>query len=210
MSARSTNEGANDEILVLLVDDNVQHLNLLATTLTSPRYRILTATSGKKALDLAANKSFAAAILDVRMPIMDGFETARQMPIMETSRSTPIQFLTGQVSDRTQEFEGYEVVCDDGLEHAWSEGDRRRTSTARRLSGRPAHDHDRLPRVRDPAATRSRWRLESSDQPLHGPGPSSGSSIRGTHSGSRRVGGTNPVSRKARKTERAGGARQPG
>ena len=77
----------NDEILasddpavrssVLLVDDNADNLLALSAVLDRLKLRLVQATSGARALALAAEQEFAVIILDVQMPVLDGFETAR-------------------------------------------------------------------------------------------------------------------------------------
>src|SRR6185503_16890071 len=70
---------------------------------------LLTAASGEEALRHALKNDFAVILLDVRMPGIDGFETARLIRNRERSRLTPIIFLTAAADEMTSMFRGYEV-----------------------------------------------------------------------------------------------------
>ena len=83
-----------DPISILLVDDTPQNLVTLEAILDEPGLRIVTARSAREALRWLLREEFAAILLDVNMPDMDGFEAAsliRQRPL---SAHTPILFLT--------------------------------------------------------------------------------------------------------------------
>ena len=75
----------------------------------------MTAQSGEEALRLALKNDFAVILLDVRMPGIDGFETARLIRSRERSRLTPIIFLTAAADEMTSMFRGYEVGAVDYL-----------------------------------------------------------------------------------------------
>jgi CheY-like chemotaxis protein len=71
--------------------------------------RIVTATSGEEALRCVLDDDFAAILMDVRMPGIDGFTTARMIRERKRSRYTPIIFLTAASEDFSQMFKGYEA-----------------------------------------------------------------------------------------------------
>ena len=79
---------------VLLVDDKVENLTALAAILDRPDYHLVCATSGEEALRLALRERFAAALIDVAMPRMNGFEVATHLKTLERSRHIPIIFIT--------------------------------------------------------------------------------------------------------------------
>ena len=62
---------------ILLVDDNPDNLLALEAVLDRLRTRLVRASSGAEALAAAEREEFALVILDVQMPGMDGFQTAR-------------------------------------------------------------------------------------------------------------------------------------
>lgn len=86
---------ANDNIAnVLVVDDHVENLVAIEAILASPRYNICAVNSGAKALKQIMQQEFALILMDVQMPDLDGFETARLIKTREKSRHIPIIFIT--------------------------------------------------------------------------------------------------------------------
>lgn len=79
---------------VLLVDDQPANLLALEAALDSLRVNMVRAVSGAQALAALEKQDFAAVLLDVRMPGMDGFEVARIIRSRPRSRFTPILFVT--------------------------------------------------------------------------------------------------------------------
>ena len=92
---------------ILIVDDKPENLVALESVLNPLPAEILKATSGDEALRLSLHNTFALAILDVQMPVMDGFEIARLLRLDEASRGTPIIFLSAVYSDDYHQFLGY-------------------------------------------------------------------------------------------------------
>jgi len=92
---------------VLLVDDNADNLLALSAVLDRLNLRLVQATSGARALALAAKEEFAVIILDVQMPVLDGFETARLLRMRPAGGQTPIIFLTANSHDPTVSLRGY-------------------------------------------------------------------------------------------------------
>ena len=98
-----------DNVNVLLVDDRPENLLVLKVTLNSLNVNLVDAHSGKEALRLILDHEFAVILLDVMMPEMDGFETARLIREREKSRHTPIIFVTAMFLDDQDAFKGYSV-----------------------------------------------------------------------------------------------------
>ena len=94
---------------ILLVDDEPKSLYALQELLSTLGENLLTAPSGEEALRLALKNDFAVILLDVRMPGIDGFETARLIRSRERSKLTPIIFLTAAADEMASMFRGYEV-----------------------------------------------------------------------------------------------------
>ena len=92
---------------VLLVDDNADNLLALSAVLDRLKLRLSEATSGARALALAEEQEFAAIILDVQMPVLDGFETARLLRMQRRTDRTPIIFLTANSHDPSLSLRGY-------------------------------------------------------------------------------------------------------
>lgn len=79
---------------ILLVDDTPANLLALEAVLDDLGHNLVKATSGEEALQRLLDRDFAVVLLDVRMPGLDGFETAKLIRSRERSRHTPIIFLT--------------------------------------------------------------------------------------------------------------------
>lgn len=80
---------------VLLVDDRADKLAALSAVLSGLDLQLITATSGKEALRYLLHGDFAVILLDVNMPVMDGFETAALIRARRATEHTPIIFVTG-------------------------------------------------------------------------------------------------------------------
>src|ERR1700727_246632 len=99
---------------ILLVDDTPENLVSLEAALSGLDEQLVMANSGKEALRHLLNEDFAAILLDVRMPDMDGFETAELIRSRPRSRQTPILFLTGYRNEEHL-FRGYDLGAVDFL-----------------------------------------------------------------------------------------------
>src|SRR6201989_2561358 len=94
---------------VLLVEDRPEDLLALNAVLEPLDVRLVTAGSGEEALRALLAEDFAVVLLDVRMPGMDGYETAGYIRGRERSARTPIIFLTAVSTDISQVLRGYEA-----------------------------------------------------------------------------------------------------
>lgn len=82
------------EINVLVVDDRPANLLAIRAMLEDSNVQVIEATSGEAALELAGKHDFALALMDVRLPGMDGVATAESLRKSERNRDVPIMFLT--------------------------------------------------------------------------------------------------------------------
>jgi hypothetical protein len=106
---------AGGRIRLLLVDDNPDNLISLEAMIHGLTDEMVLARSGAEALrHILENQDFAAILLDVKMPDMDGFETAELIRTRRANRNTPILFLTGFRNDE-QLFRGYDLGAVDFL-----------------------------------------------------------------------------------------------
>ncbi|MDY7225857.1 hybrid sensor histidine kinase/response regulator [Hyalangium rubrum] len=104
-----------EKVPILLVDDQPEGLMALEATLAPLGQQLVTARSGREALRHMLHQDFAAVLLDVVMPEMDGFETAMLIREREKSRNTPILFLTALLRGEVPEFRAYAVGAVDYL-----------------------------------------------------------------------------------------------
>jgi CheY-like chemotaxis protein len=77
---------------ILVVDDRAENLTAFESLLAPLGHQIILARSGQEALELAFHRTFAVVVLDVRMPSMNGIETAAILRKRESYRDTPIIF----------------------------------------------------------------------------------------------------------------------
>ena len=115
LQAEPSAEAALEKAKILLVDDEPKSLFALQELLSTLGQNLMVAQSGEEALRLALKNDFAVILLDVRMPGIDGFETARLIRARDRSKSTPIIFLTAAADEMTSMFRGYEVGAVDYL-----------------------------------------------------------------------------------------------
>lgn len=87
-------EQPEDLVRILVVDDREENILAMRVILEDRGYLVVEARSGAEALKLVLKHDFAVILLDVLMPLMDGFETARLIRGRDASRHTPIIFLT--------------------------------------------------------------------------------------------------------------------
>ena len=100
---------------ILVVDDVEQNLLAMDALLARPGLSVLKASSGAQALELLLVHDVALALLDVQMPMMDGFALAELMRGTARTRDVPIIFLTATTDDQQRSFRGYECGAVDFL-----------------------------------------------------------------------------------------------
>jgi diguanylate cyclase (GGDEF)-like protein len=89
--------------IVLVVDDTPDNLALISGVL-SETYPVRVANSGEKALKIALSERPPALILlDIMMPVMDGYETCRQLKLNPRTCSIPVIFLTAKTETEDEE-----------------------------------------------------------------------------------------------------------
>ncbi|MFF4185576.1 two-component system response regulator [Streptomyces sp. NPDC001691] len=104
-----------DRASILLVDDMEDNLMALEAVLGSLNEPLVRARSGEEAMKALLRQRFAVVLLDVRMPGMDGFETASNIKRLDQTKDVPIIFLTGTDGDDGYAFRGYATGAADFL-----------------------------------------------------------------------------------------------
>jgi len=102
-------------IKILAVDDVPQNLAAIEAVLAGTPVQVVRAASGNEALERLLVEEVALALIDVRMPHMDGFELAELMRGTAKTRDIPIIFMTAERDDPTRTFRGYEAGAVDFL-----------------------------------------------------------------------------------------------
>src|SRR5712671_2815182 len=103
-----------EKVKILLVDDNPDNLVSLEAALETLNEDLVSARSGTEALRYLLENDFAAILLDVKMPEMDGFEAAELIRSRKRSQHTPILFLTAYRNEEHL-FRGYDLGAVDFL-----------------------------------------------------------------------------------------------
>jgi len=99
-----------NKVKILLVDDRKENLFALEVMLSDENYLCVKANSGEEALKILLNEQdFAIILMDVQMPMMDGFETLELIRQKETIKHIPIIFLTASMDTSVQVFKGYQA-----------------------------------------------------------------------------------------------------
>src|SRR5713226_152504 len=104
-----------DRVDILLVDDQESNLAALELILEPLEQNLHRAQSGREALRMLLERDFAVILLDVKMPVLDGFETAKLIRERKRSAQTPIIFLTAVAEERVQLFQAYSLGAVDYL-----------------------------------------------------------------------------------------------
>ena len=97
----------NKGINILLVDDDPINLRLVQLILRPMNYNLVKAESGEEALIKIAQHEFSLILLDVNLPGISGYETARKIKSIKNSQPIPIIFITAHNQDLNQMIEGY-------------------------------------------------------------------------------------------------------
>ena len=92
---------------ILIVDDRPENLLALEQVLESPELSIIRAESGHEALEKTLDHEFALILLDVQMPVMDGYETATLLRGNKRTKNIPIIFVTAVNKEEAHVFRGY-------------------------------------------------------------------------------------------------------
>ena len=112
--ASGMNDG--DKVGILVVDDQPSQLASHEAILRELGERLVTARSGREALQRLMDEDFAVILLDVNMPDMDGFETASLIHQHPRFEKTPIVFVTGAQPTTLDRLKGYRVGAVDYVE----------------------------------------------------------------------------------------------
>ena len=100
---------------ILVVDDNASNLLAIEAALSGLGLNLVTAQSGADALRWLLERDFALILLDIEMPSMDGYETARLIRGRLRTRHVPIIFVTAFSRDDREILEGYALGAVDFL-----------------------------------------------------------------------------------------------
>ncbi|GEM_PF-270354 len=100
---------------VLIADDSQTNRAAMRRIVEEFQAEVVECGNGAQALTVLETREFALALLDVKMPEVDGFETVRRMRRMPTAYATPVIFVTAAYTDRSDRQTGFELGAVDYL-----------------------------------------------------------------------------------------------
>lgn len=98
-------------VKILLVEDNELNWDMLSRRLQRKGYEVVVATDGRQGVDMASSEKPDLILMDMSLPVMDGWEATRQIRRAET-QPTPIIALTSHAMKGDRE-KAIEAGCDD-------------------------------------------------------------------------------------------------
>ncbi len=131
----------SDQPVILVVDDEDRNLRLMEAMLIPLGYRIQTAKNGEQALDVVAREPVDVILLDVMMPVMDGFEVAARLKSDPGTRTIPIVMVTA-LQAREDRIKAIEAGADDFLTKPVDKTEMR-ARVASLIKVKAYHDHMR-------------------------------------------------------------------
>ncbi len=97
---------------ILLVEDNEMNRDMLSRRLLRKGYEVVMATDGGQAVTMAESEKPALILMDMSLPVLDGWEATRQIKANPATRSIPIIALTAHAMAGDRE-KTIEAGCDD-------------------------------------------------------------------------------------------------
>jgi two-component system, cell cycle response regulator DivK len=97
---------------ILLIEDNEMNRDMLSRRLVRNGYEVVVATDGQQGLDMAFSERPDLILMDMSLPVIDGWEATRRIKANDATRRIPIIALTAHAMAGDRE-KALEVGCDD-------------------------------------------------------------------------------------------------
>jgi CheY-like chemotaxis protein len=97
---------------ILLVEDNEMNRDMLSRRLTKKGHEVAIAVDGKQGVEMASSETPEIILLDMSLPVMDGWEAARTLKADDTTKAIPIIALTAHAMAGDRE-RCLEAGCED-------------------------------------------------------------------------------------------------
>jgi CheY-like chemotaxis protein len=97
---------------ILLVEDNEMNRDMLSRRLSRKGYEVLIATDGQQAVDMAGSTGPDLILMDMSLPVIDGWEATRKVKANPQTQSVPIIALTAHAMSGDRE-KALAAGCDD-------------------------------------------------------------------------------------------------
>ena len=99
-------------VKILLVEDNEMNRDMLSRRLKRKGYEVVIAVDGQEGVNMATSESPAVILLDMSLPIMDGWEAARQLKANPDTKGIPILGLSAHAMTPDRD-KAIAAGCDD-------------------------------------------------------------------------------------------------
>jgi CheY-like chemotaxis protein len=97
---------------ILLVEDNEMNRDMLSRRLQRKGYEVIIATDGEQAVAMAGSESPALILMDMSLPVFDGWEATRRIKAADGTRKIPVIALTAHAMAGDRE-KSLQAGCDD-------------------------------------------------------------------------------------------------
>ena len=97
---------------ILLVEDNEMNRDMLSRRLERKGYQVVIAVDGQQAVDMALTEPPALILMDMSLPVLDGWEATRRIKADDRTKGTPIIALTAHAMQGDEQ-KAREAGCDD-------------------------------------------------------------------------------------------------
>jgi CheY-like chemotaxis protein len=97
---------------ILLVEDNEMNRDMLSRRLIRKKYEVLVAVDGRESVEMARSEAPDLILMDMSLPVMDGWEATRQLKASPETQAIPIVALTAHAMSGDRE-KAMEAGCDD-------------------------------------------------------------------------------------------------
>jgi two-component system cell cycle response regulator DivK len=97
---------------ILLVEDNEMNRDMLSRRLIRKGYEVIMALDGRQAVEMAAGENPDLILMDMSLPVIDGWEATRQVKAAPATRAIPVIALTAHAMAGDRE-KAIEAGCDD-------------------------------------------------------------------------------------------------
>ena len=102
----------NPTAKILLVEDNEMNRDMLSRRLERKGYQVVLALDGQQAVDMALADPPALILMDMSLPVLDGWEATRRIKADERTKGTPVIALTAHAMQGDEQ-KAREAGCDD-------------------------------------------------------------------------------------------------
>lgn len=97
---------------ILYVEDNEDNIYMLSNRLARKGYEVIVATDGEQGVDLARSEAPALILMDLTLPVVDGWEATRRLKAASETRDIPVIALTAHAMSDDRE-KALAAGCDD-------------------------------------------------------------------------------------------------